>query len=299
MEAACRLAAEEHLLMSKMLTSIVNGKIHTNNPSNLIKVWRPSDLTKLELQRGFFVYRPVPRHWHEEYQFCLIETGKADLTYRGKDFSTPPASLFIVHPGEAHSNRAFETSGCSFRTVFLETEIMKELISDLHSKENGLPFFPSPVISDKLIIQQFVRLHVSLEDSSSVLERETLLQNFLVELVTRFAENKVSFSLYGNEQKTISRACDYLVANYAENVSLEKLAQIANLSPFYFNRLFSERFGIPPHAFQVQLRLSQAKKLLREGEGIAKTALQTGFAGQSHLTRHFKRIFGITPGQYL
>lgn len=266
---------------------------------NLIKAWQPFDLTQLELQRGFSVNRPVPRHWHEEYQFCLIEAGKGDLTYRGKDFLTPPASLFIVHPGEVHSNRAFESNGCSFRTIFLETEAIQKVVTQIHPKNKGLPFFPSTMVFDKNTIQQFVSLHQSLEESSSTLERETRLQNFLTILITRYAENRLLLPSFQKEQKALKRACDYLIANYAENISLEKLASLANLSPFHFNRLFSEQFGIPPHAFQVQLRLSQAKKFLREGMKIAQVAFQTGFADQSHLNRHFKRVIGITPGEYI
>ncbi len=265
---------------------------------NLINVWQPSDLTQLELQRGFSVKRPVPRHWHEEYQFCLIEAGEGDLTYRGKDFLTPPASLFIVHPGEVHSNRAFENEGCSFRTIFLETAAMENVVAQIHCQEKILPFFPSTMVFDKRTIKEFVSLHQSLEESSPTLERETRLQNFLVGLITCFAENRLSLPAYRKEQKAIKQASDYLIANYMENISLGKLASLANLSPYHFNRVFSDQFGIPPHAFQVQLRLAKAKKFLREGMEIAQVAFQTGFADQSHLTRHFKRVIGITPGQY-
>ena len=267
--------------------------------SNLIKVWQPNDLKHLELQRGFSVNRPVPKHWHEEYQFCLVESGKGDLTYRGKDFPTPPASLFIVHPGEVHSNRAFDIFGCSFRTIFLETELMMRILTEINGKVKGLPFFPSTMIFDKTTIEQFIKLHRSLEIASSKLERETHLQNFLVRIITLYSENRFSLPDYQNEQKAIQRAADYLIANYAENVSLEKLAGMVNLSPFHFNRVFSKHFGLPPHAFQVQIRISESKKFLREGMNISQAALQTGFADQSHLTRHFKRIIGITPGQYV
>ena len=65
---------------------------------DVIKVWHPSDLPQLELRRGFGVARPVPRHWHEEYQFCLVQSGASELEYRGTNYPTPPASLFMVHP---------------------------------------------------------------------------------------------------------------------------------------------------------------------------------------------------------
>jgi AraC-like DNA-binding protein len=52
---------------------------------------------------------------------------------------------------------------------------------------------------------------------------------------------------------------------------------------------------MPPHAFQTQLRVARARKLLREGASPASAALEVGFTDQSHLNRHFKRVLGITP----
>lgn len=280
-----------------MATRIVNGKEATGN-RNLIKVWRPSDISRIELQRGYSVYRPVPRHWHDEYQFCLIEDGKGDLSYRGSDILTPPASLFIVHPGEVHSNRAFETIGCSFRTIFLEPELMRSVIGELGVNEKGIPFFPSPVVFDADTVGKFTRLHTALEEQASSLERATRLREFIAALVTRYAENRFSPGSYRGSRNSVKRALDYLAENYAENIPLEKLAALANLSPFHFNRIFAEQFGMPPHAFQVQIRLAETKKLLRNGASIAQAAAQTGFSDQSHLTRHFRQVFGFTPGQY-
>ena len=265
---------------------------------NLIKVWQPEDLTQIELQRGLSVNRPVPRHWHEEYQFCLVENGMGDLTYRGRDYLTPPASLFIVHPGEVHSNRAFDRQGCSFRTIFLAPELVRNIASQIQPKEKGFPFFPSTMIFDRNTIRQFFILHHSFEQPSSSLEREVLLQEFLVKLTTCFAENPITPTSLMVRQKEVRQAYDYLIANYTENVSLEKLAGMNNMSPFHFNRTFSKHVGMPPHAFQVQLRVSQAKRLLGKGLDIAQAASQSGFSDQSHLTRHFKRIIGITPGEY-
>ncbi|MGA9997835.1 MAG: AraC family transcriptional regulator [Pyrinomonadaceae bacterium] len=265
---------------------------------DLIEVWRPSDLTQLELRRGFSVARPVPRHWHEEYQLCLIQSGPSELGYRGSSLPTPPASLFMIYPGEVHSNRAYDNAGCSYRTLFVDTELMRGASIEVHGKETGLPFFPTAVVFDKDVLSQYMDLHLALEQPASSLERQVLLLNFLAVLIARFAESRPQPRLFGPERQAVTRACDYLVEHYAENVSLENLARIANLSPFHFNRVFSEQFGMPPHAFQTQLRVSRAKTLLREGWTIPQVASETGFADQSHLNRHFKRLAGVTPGQY-
>lgn len=271
----------------------------SNERRDVIEVWRPHDLTQLELRRGFSVARPVPRHWHEEYQLCLIQSGAGDIKYRGSNFLTPPASLFIVHPGEVHSNRAYDSLGVSYRTIFADAELVRRAATEVSGKESSTPFFPVAVVFEQDVIKQYLDLHVALERPSSSLERQTLLLNFLAVLIVRYAENRPRPREFGAERQAVRRARDYLSEHFAENVSLENLARVANLSPFHFNRVFSGQTGMPPHAFQTQLRVSRAKSLLRQGWAIPQAAFQTGFADQSHFTRHFKRLVGVTPGQFI
>jgi AraC-like DNA-binding protein len=91
---------------------------------------------------------------------------------------------------------------------------------------------------------------------------------------------------------------EYLEAQYTENISLDAIARIANLSPFYLIRTFRKCTGLPPHEYLTQIRIARAKTLLAQGNAISQVADNTGFADQSHLTRYFKRIVGVTPGQY-
>src|SRR5438128_1505627 len=141
-------------------------------------------------------------------------------------------------------------------------------------------------------------MHSGLERPTSSLERHALLLNLLAGLISRYGERRPASRAFAADRLAVSRAYDYLAEHYAENVSLDHLAALANLSPFHFSRLFSERFGMPPHAFQTQLRLLRARALLLEGCAIPHVAAQTGFADQSHLTRHFKRVVGVPPGRY-
>jgi AraC-like DNA-binding protein len=269
-----------------------------NERRGVINVWRPADLPDVELHRGTSVDRPVPRHWHEEFQLCLIEDGEGDLTYRGARHLTPPASLFVIHPGESHANSSFTRAGCSYRTIFVATDALQRAAAQVSRRDRGVPFFPSTMIFASEVIARFRRLHVAFEEPASVLERETLLLNFSTDLLARFGEQRASFDPPPLKRTSVERAREYLAENYAENVALEQLAGLAGLSPFHFSRLFCEQFGMPPHAFQNQVRVARAKSLLLEGYAVARVAAQTGFADQSHLTRQFKRLTGVTPGHY-
>ena len=88
-------------------------------------------------------------------------------------------------------------------------------------------------------------------------------------------------------------------AHFARDLSINELAACAGLSPFHFVRCFRRATGLPPHAWLTQLRLDHARALLGRGRSPADAAVAAGFYDQSHLIRHFKRTYGITPGQYV
>ena len=97
---------------------------------------------------------------------------------------------------------------------------------------------------------------------------------------------------------SLARARDYLAAHCAENVSLHELSALTQLSPFAFLRGFSRAYGLPPHAWLVQERVRRSTVLLRMGRSLTAVASELGFSDQSHFTRHFKRMLGVTPGRY-
>jgi AraC-like DNA-binding protein len=71
------------------------------------------------------------------------------------------------------------------------------------------------------------------------------------------------------------------------------------LSPYYLLRVFRDEVGMPPHAYLESRRIQQAQRLLKQGEPLAAVAHDLGFSTQSHFTTSFRRIIGVTPGQYV
>ncbi len=86
--------------------------------------------------------------------------------------------------------------------------------------------------------------------------------------------------------------------NYAETLSLLQLAALSGLSLHRFATAFREQVGMPPHRYQCHLRLRRARELLRQGMPPADIAAELGFFDQSHLSRHFKRRYGVTPARF-
>jgi AraC-like DNA-binding protein len=96
----------------------------------------------------------------------------------------------------------------------------------------------------------------------------------------------------------VARARELLHARFDAQVSLDELAHAAGLSRFALLRAFSRDLGMTPHAYQVQLRMAHACRLIASAVPIVEAALAVGYSEQSALQRPFRRLIGVTPGEY-
>ena len=99
------------------------------------------------------------------------------------------------------------------------------------------------------------------------------------------------------KKKAIQQARRYIEEYFVQGVSLHDLAQHVALSPYYFLRVFRAEVGMPPYAYLESVRIRHAQRLIETGKPLAQVAIEVGFSSQSHMTRHFKKIIGTTPGQ--
>jgi AraC family transcriptional regulator, regulatory protein of adaptative response / methylated-DNA-[protein]-cysteine methyltransferase len=97
----------------------------------------------------------------------------------------------------------------------------------------------------------------------------------------------------------IARAIEYLRANFRRQPSLEEIAEYVYLSPFHFQRMFTEWAGVSPKKFTQYLSVEYAKSLLKEQQAsLFDTAIETGLSGTGRLHDLFMKIEGMTPGEY-
>jgi AraC-like DNA-binding protein len=259
-----------------------------------LRVWRCEEFPLLELHTGERVEQPHPRHWHDEVLVCAITGGAGWLETPGHPELTAAGSVFSVSAGQVHANHA-APGGCSFVSVYLSARGLEDALGPEWGTAAALDAVPTRVTEGGAVRVALLGLHRVLGALTTRLQREAALHA----LVTTLLPSESSRStLCGREPRAVSSAEAYLRAHWDRSVSLAELSRASGLSPFHLHRSFSRTVGLPPHAFQLQLRVDRAKALLARGLDIASVAQRTGFADQSHFTRVFRRSVGVTPGKF-
>ncbi|HEY9764071.1 MAG TPA: AraC family transcriptional regulator, partial [Trichocoleus sp.] len=238
------------------------------------------------------------KHFHEAYTIGLNEGGQGSFYYQGKTWCTSPQSLNLINPGAVHTGKAEVETGWVFRNLYLSVPAVELLLPQLDWLGRGLPYFRQPIVCDRTLGTAFSRLFQALSEPTPLLEQQSCLLTVLYQLFKHHAEPRYEGPSPRSETNAIALVRAYLEAHYTDPVSIETLAQMVSLSPYYLIRSFHRQVGVPPHQYQRHWQLLQAKRALRTSKSLTEVALAHGFYDQSHLNRHFKRAFGVTPGQY-
>lgn len=154
---------------------------------------------------------------------------------------------------------------------------------------------------DPLIHSMALTLKAELDSSQpgGRLYAEAIAQTLAIHLLRNYSvceETVKTPNTCGLPKHKLHQVTDHINDCLNRELSLTEIASTVQMSPFHFARLFKQSTGLAPHQFVIRCRVERAKELLMQGKmAIADIAVEVGFANQSHLTRHFKRIVGVTP----
>ncbi len=252
----------------------------------------------VELYRRADVVQATPRHVHEVFALTVAERGIAIERRKAGPHRMVPGSIAVINCGEAHAGDVPAGRDYSSRTIRLASQLMRGYVEQLTGQSQVELPVRQPVFHDAALAR-FVGLTCRrLEQPGTRLEQECSILAVLSMLHQRHGHAAPLPLSGGDARPSIRRARDFLQECPGEDVSLAQLAALAGMSPFHFAKVFAQCFGVPPHAFQIHVRLSKATELLAAGKPQVEVALETGFCDQSHFCRAFKKRFGIPPGQY-
>src|SRR5215470_6532234 len=280
------------------------GRVRRAEPGDWARYWRSPD-GRLETMHAHFSGHVYHRHSHETYSLGVTESGAQGFTCRGAGHVSTAGLVMAFNPDDPHDGHAATGDGFTYRMIHLAPDLLTDMLADLTGTA-AMPLFAAPVITDPALAGAVRRLHRSLTGPATPLERSERLAA-VAALAARHAADPGRADqrgrgearlTAGDRARAAGRVRAFLSDGYAAQATLTDLAEVAGCSRFAAYRAFRDRFGLPPSDYQRQLRLREARRALAGGAGPADVAAATGFADQAHLTRWFRRCYGITPGAY-
>ena len=250
------------------------------------------------MMRADFTTLEFAPHVHDELVIAVTEAGGSKFRSHGVEDHAEPYSLLVFNPDEPHSGGVGDHDCWRYRAIYLPFSALTEASESLGMKSSTLPYFRDNKLNDRALARRFVELHRAFEEGGGTLAKSSALLEGLAELFARHGTPHYRPQAPGNERQIVARLVDYLTAHFSNDVTLPQLAELAGMTPYHVIRCFNRETGLSPHAYLNQLRLREARRLLAQGQRPAEVAISVGFYDQSALNRHFRKAFGVTPGQY-
>jgi AraC-like DNA-binding protein len=259
--------------------------------------WTHPALPEVDLLDAHYVRHNFGRHTHETYVIAAITEGVEAFHHRGTLETVVAGGLALVDPDTPHTGHAGDPGGWSYQVLYPSAESVVQVAAEL-GVPGGTPGFRRAVAVDEELSRLVCRVHRA-AGQNQALAASTLLRLTLaraVRLHTTARAPGAAPAPAGRE--AARRARDLIAADLTDPPALDRLAAAVGTGPFPLLRAFREAYGLPPHAWLTQHRVSAARRLLDSGVPPAEAAVAVGFVDQAHLSRHFRRIVGVPPGAY-
>jgi AraC-like DNA-binding protein len=254
-------------------------------PRDRAQLWANPILGGVEVTCCRFIHHCFARHTHDRLMIGLIEAGAKSFARTRTQHLVGAGEISIVNAGEMHTGSRASEEELRYRGLYVPQALFERSFAVAQA-----------AICDRALFVALWRASVALISDSSRLEQEERLLASIGMLARRYGDRA---PIEEPAPRALLRARELLNECREADLSIDVIAAAVDLNPYHLMRSFSRRFGIPMHAYRIGVRVERAKSMLRASdEPIARVALECGFADQSHLTRHFKKIAGVTPADY-
>jgi AraC-like DNA-binding protein len=254
-----------------------------------ISAWRPSVPGVSEVFHAHFTEHAYPMHVHDAWTLLIVDDGAVRYDLDRHERGTPNDTVSLLPPQVPHNGSPATSHGFRKRVLYLDmTQLDESFIG---------PAVDGPDLTDPVLRGRIDQLHAALAHPGDALEAESRLaligQRLREHLRPRLAAiDAVPVRGIAHNLR------DLLDERVVEGTTLEQAAHLLHAHPAHLVRAFSTAFGIAPHQYVTSRRVDLARRLLLDGQPPGEVAAAVGLYDQSHLTRHFKRVVGITPGRY-
>ncbi len=273
---------------------ILSLDVETDRPGERLSVHRVHRLPGVE----FWSVRDSTRHWamhHDTFTASLVvgkPTMNATWSYRGQKQDVSAGYLQLMEPGEAHKTTSV-SEPASFFVIWWHPDVLLQASESLGVR--GAVHLKYAQTNHPGLRASFQGLLSGVQHSDDAALVEEQFLDSTQQLLELCGERRPPSRPPGSHP-AISKVRARLHDEFAETLSLERLASEVGLSKFHVARCFKEATGVAPHQYQKLLRLQNARRQIERGACVREAAAASGFADEAHLSRSFREWLGVSPG---
>jgi AraC-like DNA-binding protein len=252
-----------------------------------VRAWRPDVPSVQEVLHATFAHHAYPAHTHDAWAVLLIDDGAVAYELDRAPHHAVPASITLLPPQVPHDGRSARP-GKPFRKRVLYLEP-----AWLPASATGAAV-AQPLLRDPRALSTVAGLHAALD-----LPAERLAAECGIHELHDILRAHLGAGLPGLPDAPLARRLrDLLDDRVTQSFTIAEAARMLGVHPSHLVRSFSAAYGIAPHRYLTGRRVDHARRLLLRGRRPAEAAAAAGFHDQAHLTRHFRRVLGTTPGAF-
>ncbi len=260
-----------------------------------VSILRSPTLPGVELMQVEGGWMPESPRVVFSYELATCDAGEVEMFRGGRTLRLAPGVVSLAEPGEV-VRVIWHSPLVRYRAVHIDPTALQAPAGGTEMDVRS--HFREPQVVDADLGERLNGVIDAIKGLVPVGEQQRRLAALLEHVVSHHCGDSTRLPRVRPKTETVRRVREYLEYHYAENVPLSALARQVGVKTSYLIRLFRAHVGLPPHAYQARVRVNRARTLLRQGVRPADVATETGFADQSHLTRQFRRVVGVTPGRY-
>jgi len=227
---------------------------------------------------------------HGDYTLSYVRKGSFGYRVRGELHELVAGAVLVGHPGDEYLCTHDHADGDECLSFYFAPALVESIGNRTAIWRTGA----LPPLSELMVLGELAQGAADGRGDIAVDEAGMLFAARFVELVSQHSRT-TSRATVRDRGRAVAAAL-WMDDRSHEALDLERVAQEAGLSAFYFLRLFSEVLGVTPHQYVVRSRLRQAARLLADdGRSITDVALDVGFGDVSNFVRTFRRAAGVSP----
>ncbi|WP_108063788.1 AraC family transcriptional regulator [Poseidonibacter lekithochrous] len=262
-----------------------------------IKRIKLDNIGSIELLNASFEKHSFKKHFHEEFCFGVVSSGQLDFNYRGQKVSAKRGLINLCNPGEIHDG--FSSKGWAYKMFYVNPKLMAHLSSIISGRINDIPFFKEGVIYDDDLALKLNNLNdIMFNEESFTIEKEELFIEVASLFIKKHADSFIPYEKLTSSKELIIKSIEYINDNLQYDITVSNLSEMANLSLYYYIRVFKKEVGLTPKDYLIQQRIKKAKELILEKYPLSHVALMSGFYDQSHMLKYFKSYVGLNPSNF-